>query len=119
MSQKKSLSLTAVIGTEDTVAGFLLAGVGELDKAKNPNFMIVEKDTTADEIEKSFNTFLNRPDVAVILINQHIAEEIRYVIEKHTKPVPAVLEIPSKETHYNPDKDSILIRAKSIFGGDV
>lgn len=37
---------------------------------------------------------------------------IRYVIDAHTKPVPAVLEIPSKDHPYDPNKDSILRRAK-------
>lgn len=41
-----------------------------------------------------------------------IAEMIRYVIDAHVKPVPAVLEIPSKDHPYDPNKDSILRRAK-------
>lgn len=39
---------------------------------------------------------------------------IRYVIDTHTTPVPAVLEIPSKDHPYDPSKDSILRRAKGM-----
>ena len=41
-----------------------------------------------------------------------IAELIRHVIDQHTSPVPAVLEIPSKDCPYDASKDSILRRAK-------
>ena len=37
---------------------------------------------------------------------------IRHVIEIHNGPLPAVLEIPSKECPYDASKDSILRRAK-------
>jgi len=37
---------------------------------------------------------------------------IRHVIDTHIDPIPAVLEIPSKECPYDASKDSILRRAK-------
>lgn len=37
---------------------------------------------------------------------------IRHVIDGHTQPIPAVLEIPSKDHPYDASKDSILRRAK-------
>lgn len=37
---------------------------------------------------------------------------IRHVIDSHTQPIPAVLEIPSKDHPYDASKDSILRRAK-------
>lgn len=77
--------------------------------------MVVEKNTPASDIEETFKNFLKRDDIDIILINQNIAEMIRYVIDAHTKPVPAVLEIPSKDHPYDPNKDSILRRAKGIF----
>lgn len=46
--------LIAVIGDEDTVTGFLLGGIGELNKNRQPNFLVVEKDTTINEIEDTF-----------------------------------------------------------------
>ena len=41
-----------------------------------------------------------------------VAEMIRHVIDSHNDPIPAVLEIPSKECPYDASKDSILRRAK-------
>jgi V-type H+-transporting ATPase subunit F len=41
-----------------------------------------------------------------------VANEIRYALDRYTNPVPAVLEIPSKDLPYDPSKDSILTRAK-------
>lgn len=46
------------------------------------------------------------------LSSLQIAEEIRYVIDSHDQPIPAVLEIPSKDSPYDSSKDSILRRAK-------
>lgn len=46
--------LIAVIGDEDTVTGFLLGGIGELNKNRHPNFLVVEKDTPINEIEDTF-----------------------------------------------------------------
>ncbi|CAP22375.1 Protein CBR-VHA-9 [Caenorhabditis briggsae] len=107
--------ILAVIGDEDTVVGFLLGGVGELNKARKPNYLIVDKQTTIQEIEDAFKGFCARDDVAIILINQHIAEMIRYAVDQHTQSIPAVLEIPSKEAPYDPSKDSILNRARGLF----
>ncbi|KAL7975763.1 hypothetical protein Chor_010668 [Crotalus horridus] len=107
--------LIAVLGDEDTVTGFLLGGVGELDKHRRPNFLVVEKETALAEIEEAFRGFLAREDIGIVLINQFIAEMIRHVIDAHTKSLPAVLEIPSKEHPYDASKDSILRRAKGMF----
>ncbi|NXU66789.1 VATF ATPase, partial [Horornis vulcanius] len=46
--------LIAVMGDEDTVTGFLLGGIGELDKHRRPNFLVVEKETSLAEIEETF-----------------------------------------------------------------
>ncbi|XP_065883031.1 V-type proton ATPase subunit F-like [Dysidea avara] len=110
--------LIAIIGDEDTCTGFLLGGIGELDIKKRPNFLIVDKDTSFAEIEQAFNTFTNRPDIAIILINQHIAEQIRPTLDRYDQTIPSVLEIPSKEHPYDPSKDSILRRAKGMFNAD-
>lgn len=37
---------------------------------------------------------------------------IRHCIDSHTQPIPAILEIPSKDHPYDASKDSILRRAK-------
>ncbi|CAI4232241.1 unnamed protein product [Auanema sp. JU1783] len=107
--------IMAVIGDEDTVVGFLLGGIGELNKARKPNYLIVDKNTVVQEIEDAFKSLCSRDDIAIILINQHIAEMIRYAVDQHTASIPAVLEIPSKEAPYDPSKDSILNRARGLF----
>jgi len=45
-----------------------------------------------------------------------IANEIRPVLSKFSAPVPAVLEIPSKEHPYDASKDSILQRVRNMLG---
>lgn len=107
--------LIAIIGDEDTCVGFLLGGVGELNKSRQPNFMVVDKNTSVADIEECFKNFVNRDDIAIIMLNQHIAEQIRYAVDNHTKSIPAVLEIPSKDHPYDPSKDSILHRARGMF----
>ncbi|CAG7833709.1 unnamed protein product [Allacma fusca] len=107
--------LIAVIGDEDTCVGFLLGGVGEINKHRQPNFFVVDKHTSVSEIEETFKKFLRRDDIDIILISQNIAEMIRHVIDTHSSPVPAVLEIPSKDHPYDPTKDSILRRARGMF----
>ncbi|XP_078580559.1 V-type proton ATPase subunit F-like [Branchiostoma floridae x Branchiostoma japonicum] len=114
----KAGKLISVIGDEDTCTGFLLGGIGEMNKERKPNFLVVEKDTSVSEIEETFKSFVQRTDIAVILINQNIAELIRHVIDAHTNPIPAVLEIPSKDHPYDASKDSILRRAKGMFNPD-
>jgi len=110
--------LLAVIGDEDTCTGFLLGGIGELNKSRQPNFLVVDKNTSVSEIEDAFKSFATRKDISIILINQNIAEMIRHHLDAHTEPIPAVLEIPSKEHPYDASKDSILRRAKGMFSVD-
>lgn len=98
--------LLAVIGDEDTVVGFMLGGIGQLNKARKPNYFIVDKNSAVTEIEEVFKNFVSRDDIAIILINQHVAEMIRYTVDQHTASTPAVLEIPSKEMPYDPSKVS-------------
>lgn len=80
-----------------------------MNKARKPNYFIVDKNTGVTEIEESFKTFVSRDDIAIILINQHIAEMIRYTVDQHVASIPAVLEIPSKEMPYDPSKVIFLI----------
>jgi len=48
--------LMAVIGDEDTCTGFLLGGIGEINKKRQPNFMVVEKDTPTADIEEQLKS---------------------------------------------------------------
>ena len=92
--------LIAVIGDEDTVTGFLLAGVGHRN-ASSTNFLVVKSggrvpsslppfvvslaqvcrarppaDTPVSVIESSFQDFTSRDDVGIVLINQHVSLQL-------------------------------------------
>ncbi|NXG99334.1 VATF ATPase, partial [Loxia leucoptera] len=126
--------LIAVMGDEDTVTGFLLGGIGELDKHRRPNFLVVEKETSLAEIEETFRCVGGegspggfwrpeggrgaREDVGMILISQALAEQIRPAVAAHARALPAVLEIPSKDHPYDPARDSVLRRARGLFAPD-
>lgn len=117
MADKRTLM--AVIGDEDTTTGLLLAGVGQIDsKTGNKNFMVYEENkTTVEEISQKFTEFTEeRDDIAILLINQHVANLIRMQIDSFVNPFPAILEIPSKDHPYDPEKDSVLKRVRKLFG---
>ena len=80
--------------------------------------MVVDKNSLPSEIESTFQSFVKRDDIDIILINQNIAEQIRHLIDAHTLPIPAILEIPSKDQPYDPNKDSILRRAKGLYNAE-
>eukprot|EP00210_Caulerpa_lentillifera_P001495 g1433.t2 len=90
--------------------------VGHLDIRRKSNFLIVDSKTTTKQIEQAYKEFAAREDIAVILINQYIANMIRNVINSNTKPVPATLEVPSKDCPYDPTQDSILARVQFMVG---
>jgi V-type H+-transporting ATPase subunit F len=101
---------------QDTVSGFLLAGVGHRT-ADSTNFLIVKTDTKIQQVEEAFLNFSERDDVGIILINQHIASDIRHVLKDYNQTIPTVLEIPSKEHPYDPEQDYIMQRVNMYLGG--
>ena len=108
--------LLSVIGDADTCSGFLLAGVGHVDMRRNTNYMIVNQHTQVRAIEAKFKELTARDDIAIVLISQNVANMIRHAIDQHTRAVPSVLEIPSKDQPYDPGQDSLLMRVKHIMG---
>ncbi|KAL2012575.1 hypothetical protein VTN00DRAFT_100 [Thermoascus crustaceus] len=115
----KDRQFLAVIGDEDSVTGLLLAGVGHVTDPPDSqrNFLVVDSKTETSTIEKAFHNFTReRKDIGVLLINQHIAERIRSAVDSYTEAFPAVLEIPSKDHPYDPEKDSVLRRVRRLFG---
>lgn len=99
------------------------------------NFLVVDAKTENSAIEAAFDRFTTeRKDIAILLINQHvrlsqmhmveqvltcvvkIAEKIRHRVETYTAAFPALLEIPSKDHPYDPEKDSVLKRVRRLFG---
>nr|CAG4709062.1 unnamed protein product [Naegleria fowleri] len=71
--------------------------------------------TPQSQIEDAFKKLTSRDDIAILLINQHIAESIRYLLDSYSQITPAILEIPSKDSPYDPSKDYILSRVKMFF----
>ncbi|KAH9982616.1 ATPase, V1 complex, subunit F [Lactifluus volemus] len=113
----KDRVLLAVIGDEDTITGLLLAGIGQVTEARriSPSRKC-PTETEVHSIETAFSEFTQREDIAILLINQHIAERIRPTVDKYQQAFPALLEIPSKDHPYDPSKDSILKRVQKLFG---
>ena len=116
----KGTLLVAAIGDRTTITGLLLTGMGERNVRNQTNFMIVDKETSDSQIEEVLRGFLDRHDIGIILISQNIAERVRNIIVEHEKVIPTVLEIPSKDTPYEANKDTIVKRAAAIlWGGEV
>ncbi|KAI1064990.1 hypothetical protein LB507_001004 [Fusarium sp. FIESC RH6] len=115
----KDRQFLAVIGDEDSVTGLLLAGIGHVTTGADAqkNFLVVDGKTDTSAIEAAFDRFTEeRKDIGIVLINQHIADRIRHRIDTYTAAFPAVLEIPSKDHPYDPEKDSVLRRVRRLFG---
>ncbi|CEP00356.1 V-type proton ATPase subunit F [Plasmodiophora brassicae] len=110
-------ALVAVIGDEDTVTGFLLTGIGDRTNGQS-NFLVVNSKTSVETIEQAFKSMTSRKDIAMILINQHVADQIRHLVNQYDKPIPTVLEIPSKDVPYDENKDSVMKRVKQLMGRD-
>ena len=95
----------------------LLAGIGNVsEEDQKPNFTVVDAKTSDEKISQAFQDYTTRKDIAILLINQHVAERIRYQLDSYTQAFPAVLEIPSKDHPYDPEKDSVLRRVRKLFG---
>lgn len=95
---------------------------------------MVDSKTETSAIEHAFDNFTTeRKDIGILLINQHvrqggaidiaqlmnhgqIAERIRHRVDTYTAAFPAVLEIPSKDHAYDPEKDTVLRRVRRLFG---
>ncbi|KAK4629502.1 V-type proton ATPase subunit F [Fulvia fulva] len=118
-SAYKDREFLAVIGDEDSVTGILLAGVGHVTEPPDSqkNYLVVDSKTEDSTIEGAFQQFTKeRKDIAIVLINQHIAERIRGKVDAFSEAFPSVLEIPSKDHPYDPEKDSVMKRVRKLFG---
>ncbi|KAG5567511.1 hypothetical protein RHGRI_002904 [Rhododendron griersonianum] len=162
----RNSALIAMIADEDTITGFLLAGVGNVDLRRKTNYLIVDSKTTVKQIEEAFKEFTTREDIAIVMISQYVsclyhfviilflcfpfmvtldypddrmlcqtfnwpkemlicgsrhlsvANMIRFLVDSYNKPVPAILEIPSKDHPYDPTHDSVLSRVKYLFSAE-
>ncbi|CCJ28896.1 unnamed protein product [Pneumocystis jirovecii] len=120
MSHSNSIrdrTLIGIIGDEDSVTGFLLAGIGHVDNEHKKNFLVVNTETETSVIETFFDELTGfRTDIGIILINQHIADRIRPKIEAYAQALPSLLEIPKHP--YDPEKDSVLKRVRRLMGDE-
>ncbi len=118
-SRNENNLLLSIIGDEETVTGFLLAGIGERTE-QSKNFFVVSSSTEKIEIEEIFRSLIARKEVGIILISQHIAEIIRETLDQYEEIIPTVLEIPSKNYPYSIEKDSIMQKAiRQLYGGNL
>ena len=130
MSNKKKFMRTenemliGIIGDEETVTGFLLAGIGER-KNDGTNFLKVSNDQKneqrqKEEIENFFSSLVANKQIGIILISQDVADKIRDTLDAYNEIVPTVLEIPSKQTPYSIEKDSVMQRAlRQLYGQNI
>lgn len=160
----KSL-LMAAIADEDTITGLLLAGIGQqtaeqqssqaprmaesslddgsmqenqqlISQLESRNFYICDPNTPKAFILQAFNYFTTvRTDIAVLLITQEIANEIRPELSEYHKNQlsnnggssksassgppggVSVLEIPGKQSKYDVEKDEVVRRIRKIVEG--
>ena len=52
-----------------------------------------------------------------MLISQNVAERVRNIIVEHERTIPTILESPSKDSPYEAEKDTIVVRAAAILWG--
>ena len=125
MSKNKKIArnennmLIGIIGDEETVTGFLLAGVGERSE-NSTNFLKVNTSTTNEQIEEFFHFLITRKDIGIVLISQDVADRIRETLDTYNEIIPTVLEIPSKQHPYSIEKDSIMQKAlRQLYGQNI
>jgi len=80
------------------------------------NDFVVSKKTPQHEIESALRTMLARPDIAIIVICQTVANDVRYLIEAHKEAIPCILEIPSKDTPFDKTKDTVMAKLTRSLG---
>ena len=111
--------LLGIIGDEETVTGFLLAGIGERSESST-NFLKVNSKTTNEQIEEFFNNLVKRQDIGIVLISQDVADRIRDTLDAYNEIIPTVLEIPSKQHPYSIEKDSVMQKAlRQLYGQNI
>ena len=111
--------LIGIIGDEETVTGFLLAGIGERNDHFS-NFLKVTSETDTNQIRDYFQELVSNKKIGIILISQDVAERIRETLDAYDEIIPTVLEIPSKNTPYSIEKDSIMQKAlRQLYGQNI
>ena len=63
----------------------------------------------------SFQYLFHQTETNFFYFLFQVANMIRFLVDSYNKPIPAILEIPSKDHPYDPAHDSILSRVKNLF----
>lgn len=114
--------IIGIIGDEDTVTGFLLAGIGDNQSERdqtttcNSNYFVISSTTPIADLELAFTSLTSRTDIGLIIICQHLANSIRHLIEEHKAVIPSVIEIPSKGQKYDAEQDYVLQKISRALG---
>ena len=99
----------AVIGDEDTAALFAFAGASDT--------VVV-----TDDIEQRFDELVDTPEVGVIIITEHVADQLMKKITKIKlqRELPVIIEIPDKQGPISDRENSLdtLIRRAVGIGVD-
>ncbi|MDR1894667.1 MAG: V-type ATP synthase subunit F [Spirochaetales bacterium] len=84
-----------VLGDEDAVLGFELAGVSGARAA------------TAEEAEEAFRKALLEGDTGILIITEEVADLIRHVVDRHlfSENFPLIVEIPGSRRTGQPGRD--------------
>lgn len=109
MAKDQEGALVAVIADEDTITGFLLAGVGDVDIRKRTNFLVVDNKTTVRQVEQAFKEYSVREDIAIILISQPIANMIRSAVANHAKVRPRAAHAAQAARGHTPDCGEVVV----------
>ena len=114
-----SVSLELVNATEwELQTSWLQIQVCCLSRSLLPLFL----ESRRSDIEDAFRSFTSRKDIGIVLINQHICDDIRHVVREYSESgqtIPTILEIPSVDHPYDPTKDSLMQRVQVFFGGNI
>lgn len=123
LSMQKTLRdrhLIGIMADSDMITGMLLAGIGCTDGAGHggPNYCIVDAKTSTALIEETFKKMVARKDIAVLIVTQPVADRIRHLVDDYEQVLPALLEVPSKDSSYDVAKDSLLRRIDRLCAND-
>lgn len=100
-----------VIGSDDMVLGFTLAGVDQ---------GIVPEDDY--EAVKNIEHLIEEPDIGVILISEQVAEDIREDLKRIRRKkdlYPVIVEIPGKEGPLEEREDPLKSKIRRAVGIDI
>ncbi|EOB12657.1 Vacuolar proton pump subunit F [Nosema bombycis CQ1] len=81
-----------IIGDEDTLNGFMIAGIPH-----GPNLVQVSPSTHEDDLKTIFSTLVRMKGLSILLVSDFVSKKIKEEIEKHnSKELPFVFVIPSR-----------------------